>query len=328
MVNAHSSVNDGERIAEGRKELLQKFFDYLRYERNVSDKTQIAYEADLLAFDEHVATNAPDVAWDTMDADVIRQWVVEMMDRGNKATSVNRRLSAVRSFYKFLLRRGFVKTDPAHYLTGPKNERVLPSYVRDSEMNRLLDGDFFPDSFEGLRDRTILLTLYSTGLRAAELLGLRLCDVDMDAMQLKVTGKRNKQRILPFGEEMKQNLTRYVTARDEFLRGKGLQQQALFVSVHRGTPMTYHQLRVMVKTYLSLATSATKKSPHTLRHTFATSMLNNQADLRSVKELLGHESLSTTEIYTHTSFSDLRNAYQHAHPRAFETKGEDEDREE
>ena len=180
----------------------------------------------------------------------------------------------------------------------------------------LLDGDFFEDSYEGVRDKTMLLTFYTTGIRLSELLGLRLCDFDADQMQLKVTGKRSKQRIVPFGAEMREGVLRYMLVRRRFCEQKGFLTEALFVDERKGGAMMPAKVRAIVEKYLSLVTTQRKRSPHVLRHSFATSMLNHHADLQSVKELLGHESLSTTEVYTHTSFEELKEAYMHAHPRA------------
>lgn len=315
-------MNSAEAQTE-RQQQLQAFYNYLRYERNASERTLQSYQDDLTDFDANVEATATGITWATMDADVIRQWVMVMMDRGNKATSVNRRLSALRTFYKFLLRRGYVSVDPAYNIKGPKREKVLPSYIRDSEVNRLLDGDFFPQGFQGTRDRTILLVLYSAGLRASEVTGLRVQDVEIDAMQLKVTGKRNKQRILPFGEELKMQLEKYKHERDSFLESMQTTSEYFFLRTKSAAPMQYQDLRLMANKYLGMVTTAKKRSPHTLRHSFATTMLNHQADLRSVKELLGHESLATTEIYTHTSFADLKNAYQMAHPRARGKEGDE-----
>ena len=256
-----------------------------------------------------------------MSADVIREWVVEMMDKGNAATSVRRRLSSLRSFYKFLLRRGLVSKDPVHNMAGPKVEKRLPAFVREKEMDRLFDGDFFSDDYPGARDRMILLTFYSTGIRLSELIGLQDKDVDLDQMQLKVTGKRNKQRIIPYGDEFGDSLRRYLQDRDTFLRQHdGSDSRSLFLDERTARQMTPGKVRDLVKKYLSLVTTQKRNSPHVLRHTFATAMLNHQADLQSVKELLGHESLSTTEIYTHTTFEQLKAMYNQAHPRA-KTKG-------
>ena len=299
---------------------INDFIDYLRYERNYSRKTTEEYQADLEAFKRFYEAIDNDLDWAEMPADIIRQWVVEMMDRGNAATSVRRRLSSLRSFYKFLLRRNLVTRDPVHNLSGPKVEKRLPAYVRETEMDRLFDGDFFSEDYEGFRDRMILLTFYSTGIRLSELVGLNDKDVDLDQMQLKVTGKRNKQRIIPYGDEYGDSLRQYLAERDAFAKQFASTDTCLFLDEKSGQRMTPIKVRNIVKKYLSMVTTQQRNSPHVLRHTFATAMLNHQADLQSVKELLGHESLSTTEIYTHTTFEQLKEMYNQAHPRA-KTKG-------
>ena len=298
---------------------IEDFIDYLRYERNYSRKTTEEYQADLEAFKRYYEAIDSTLCWAEMPADVVREWVVEMMDKGNAATSVRRRLSALRSFYKFLLRRGLVTKDPVHNMPGPKVEKKLPAYVRETEMDRLFDGDFFSEDYQGCRDRMILLTFYSTGIRLSELVGLNDKDVDLDQMQLKVTGKRNKQRIIPYGDEFGDSLRQYLIERDTFAQQFDA-DNSLFLDERSGKRMTPAKVRGIVKKYLSMVTTQQRNSPHVLRHTFATAMLNHKADLQSVKELLGHESLSTTEIYTHTTFEQLKEMYNQAHPRA-KTKG-------
>ncbi len=297
---------------------IKIFVDYLRFERNLSEKTIEAYQADLEAFEQFYKDLNSELSWKTVDSDVIRDWEVSMMNSGNSASSVNRRLSALRSFYRFLLRRKMVVVDPAHNLRGPKKEKSLPYYIRESEMDQLLDREnYFSDDFEGRRDRMIMLMFYSTGIRLSELTGLNLADVDLDQMQVKVTGKRNKQRIIPYGDEMGDALRGYLELRTLFLISKSrTDEAAIFVDVRSGNRILPGKVQVLVKRYLSLVTTQRKRSPHVLRHSFATSMLNHHADLQSVKELLGHESLSTTEIYTHTSFEELKEMYKQAHPRA------------
>ena len=299
---------------------IKDFIEYLRYERNYSARTIEEYQSDLKAFKRFYEALDNDLTWENMPVDVVRQWVVEMMDGGNVATSVQRRLSSLRSFYKFLLRRGLVTRDPVHNMQGPKAEKKLPAYVRETEMDRLFDGDFFSPDYIGQRDRMILLTFYTTGIRLSELIGLTDKDVDLDQMQLKVTGKRNKQRIIPYGDEYGDSLRSYLAQRDDFASQHGMQGTNLFLDERRGNSMTPVKVRSIVKKYLSMVTTQQRNSPHVLRHTFATAMLNHQADLQSVKELLGHESLSTTEIYTHTTFEQLKEMYNQAHPRA-KTKG-------
>ena len=295
---------------------IKDFIEYLRYERNYSARTIEEYQSDLKAFKRFYEALDNDLTWENMPVDVVRQWVVEMMDGGNVATSVQRRLSSLRSFYKFLLRRGLVTRDPVHNMQGPKAEKKLPAYVRETEMDRLFDGDFFSPDYIGQRDRMILLTFYTTGMRLSELIGLTDKDVDLDQMQLKVTGKRNKQRIIPYGDEYGDSLRSYLAQRDDFASQHGMQGTNLFLDERRGNSMTPVKVRSIVKKYLSMVTTQQRNSPHVLRHTFATAMLNHNADLQSVKELLGHESLSTTEIYTHTTFEQLKEMYNQAHPRA------------
>ena len=299
---------------------IKDFIDYLQYERNYSRKTTEVYQADLEAFKQFYEAVDSSLTWEEMPADIIRQWVVEMMDKGNVATSVRRRLSSLRSFYKFLLRRGLVTRDPVHNLPSPKVEKKLPAYIREAEMDRLFDGDFFSEDYQGFRNRMILLTFYSTGIRLSELVGLAERDVDLDQMQLKVTGKRNKQRIIPYGDEFGDNLRHYLAERSTFAQQKQSADKSLFLDERSGQQMTPQKVRDIVKKYLSMVTTQRRNSPHVLRHTFATAMLNHNADLQSVKELLGHESLSTTEIYTHTTFEQLKEMYNQAHPRA-KTKG-------
>lgn len=297
---------------------IKIFVDYLRFERNLSEKTIEGYQADLEAFKQFYENLNSESSWKTVDSDIIRDWEVSMMNNGNTASSVNRRLSALRSFYRFLLKRKLVAVDPAHNLRGPKKEKSLPYYIRESEMNRLLDEEnHFSDDFEGHRDKMIMLMFYSTGVRLSELTGLNLPDVDLDQMQIKVTGKRNKQRIIPYGDEMGDAIRAYLDMRASFLAEKGKEdEKAFFVDIRSGNRILPGKVQLLVKKYLSQVTTQRKRSPHVLRHSFATSMLNHHADLQSVKELLGHESLSTTEIYTHTSFEELKEMYKQAHPRA------------
>ena len=309
-----------EKVSEVGEPKIEDFIDYLRYERNYSSKTTEFYQADLEAFKRFYEAIDSNLSWAEMPVDIVRQWVVEMMDKGNVATSVRRRLSSLRSFYKFLLRRGLVTKDPVHNIPGPKVEKKLPSYVRETEMDRLFDGDFFSEGYQGFRDRMILLTFYSTGIRLSEFVGLNDKDVDLDQMQLKVTGKRNKQRIIPYGDEYGDSLRQYLAERDAFAKQFASTDTSLFLDEKSGQRMTPIKVRNIVKKYLSMVTTQQRNSPHVLRHTFATAMLNHQADLQSVKELLGHESLSTTEIYTHTTFEQLKEMYNQAHPRA-KTKG-------
>ena len=292
--------------------MINEFLNYLKFERNRSDLTIKNYGEDLRAFKEFYGNLEGCHSWKSVDSDIIRDWMESMMDKGNNATSINRRLSALRSFYRFALARKLVDKDPVHGVTGPKKGRPLPQFLKENEMDRLLDAGSWTEGFEDVRDRTIIMTFYETGIRLSELIGLDDSMVDFSNRQLKVTGKRNKPRVIPFGEELLATLRDYMKCRDKEVN---LQSEALFVTA-KGQRVTTSQVREGVKKNLSKVCTLKKRTPHVLRHTFATAMLNNKAGIESVKKLLGHESLSTTEIYTHTTFEQLKREYYSAHPRA------------
>jgi integrase/recombinase XerC len=293
--------------------MINQFLNYLRYERNASPQTVLTYEEGLREFESYLSFRDEGLSLGKVDTDLIRDWMENLMDKGNNASTINKKLSALRSFYRYALKRKLVDADPAHCITGPKKSKPLPQFLREREMDNLLDVIEWGNSYKDVRARTILLLFYEAGLRRAELTGLNDADVDFEAKQLKVTGKRNKQRVIPFGEELSQVLSHYITIRDEQVVRK--EAGALFLS-DKGERMTGDQVYAIVHKYLSAVTSLKKRSPHVLRHTFATAMLNNGAGLESIKNLLGHESVSTTEIYAHTTFEQLKRVYKEAHPRA------------
>ena len=292
--------------------LKESFLDYLRYERNYSEHTVVAYNNDISEFEAYFKGQDETLTLDTAEADLIRGWAMEMMDEGYAASSVNRKLSSLRTFYRYLMREGKIQADPMLKVKGPKKKKPLPVFVKESDMDRLLDNEQFEDTFEGKRDKMILEMLYATGVRLAELLGMKVADLDFCSRQVKVTGKRNKQRIIPFGEELERDLEAYLEARNKLAPET---EDTLFIN-SKGKPISRGAVSNIVKNNLSKVVTLKKKSPHVLRHSFATSMLNNGADLKAVKELLGHESLSTTQVYTHTTFEELKKNYEQAHPRA------------
>ena len=294
--------------------MIERFLSYLRYERNRSELTVQRYEKSLLAFQAYFQKQDGDITWATVDADLVRGWMETLMDDGYKATSVNADLSALRSFYKFALTRKLVDCDPVHSVQGPKKQKPLPQFVKEKEMDELLDVEQWGDDYINVRARTIILLLYETGLRRSELVGLDDKDVDFESHLLKVTGKRNKQRLVPFGEELKDALQSYIEVRnDTMVRNTS----ALFLN-GRGERITAMEVYRVVREQLKRVTSMKKRSPHVLRHSFATALLNHHAGLESVRQLLGHESVATTEIYTHTTFDQLRRVYKDAHPRGCE----------
>ena len=291
---------------------IDRFLDYLKLERNYSRLTVLKYESCLRLFEEYFKNLNTELEWESVDADVIRDWMENMMDSGLTAATVNGRLSAVRSFCRFALKKGLIENDPAHTITGPKKEKPLPKFIREKDMDRLLQPEMWGNTYKDICARTIILLFYETGMRVGELVMLDDEMVDLDNRQLKVTGKRNKQRIIPFGAELEQALRDFVRLRDEQVERT---EKGFFVT-EKGRRVTYEQVRRMVKNHLGRVTTQQKRTPHVLRHTFATTMLNHEAGLESVKQLLGHESLATTEIYTHTTFEQLKKVYEKAHPRS------------
>ena len=291
---------------------IDSFLDYLRYERNYSNYTIEAYSKDLRQFEEYVKLNKESVfVPGDVDADLVRSWIVSLMDEKISPVSVNRKLSSLKSFFKFLMKQGSISVNPLRLITGPKTKKPLPYFVRDKEMELLLDGDGFDEDFEGVRDRLILEMLYDTGIRRSELIGIQDSDVDFGAMQIRVTGKRNKQRLIPFAEGLKNLIQAYTEVRN---REVGSESGWFFVRKN-GEQLSAGIVYTIVKKKLSEIPTLAKRSPHVLRHSFATSMLNNGAELNAVKELLGHSSLASTSVYTHTTFEELKKVY-HAHPRA------------
>lgn len=292
--------------------MKESFLKYLRLERNYSEKTVVSYGTDLEKFECYLKGLDSGLRLENADADIVRGWILEMMDAGMAETSVNRKLSTLRAFYKYLLKKGVITVDPMLVVKGPKRKKPLPAFVKESDMDRLLDGGSFDNSFSGVRDKLVLSVFYETGMRLSELISLNDSDVDLHKSVLKVTGKRNKQRYIPFGEQLKAEIESYLNIRNREVKNHC---KAFFVRENGQVlyPMMVYRL---VKQNLSKVVTLKKRSPHVLRHSFATAMLNNEAELETVKEILGHESVTTTEIYTHTTFEELKKVYKHAHPRA------------
>ena len=287
------------------------FSNYIANEKRYSAHTLRAYESDLQQFFDFAQSVDENFNPLTVDPQVIREWIVFLLDNGDKPRSANRKITALHTYYKYLMREGLVADLPTKKIIKPKTEKNLPYFVDKKAMQELFDSIEFPDDFEGLRDRTILLAFYCTGMRLAELCGLKTYDVDFYSNQLKVLGKRNKERIIPFGVELRANLKTYIAERDNIAPDNDF----LFVT-SKGEPIYDKLVYRLVNKYLGEVTTLDKKSPHVLRHTFATHMLNNGAEITAIKELLGHANLAATQIYTHTSFEKLKEIYNQAHPRA------------
>ena len=291
---------------------VDSFLEYLKSEKNYSPRTVQSYADDLCDFQRFMDSLGDKWTFATVTSSDVREWIVYMMDERHYAVAnVNRHLSALRTCYRYLRMMNFVDVNPMTKISGPKKEKVLPAFVRESDMDRLFDMTEDDDSYEGIRNRTIVMMFYETGIRRAELVGLTDMRVDLGMSQIKVLGKRNKERIVPFGNELYTQIQHYLEARHSVEKG-GV--EAFFLNKN-GTPITESSVSQIVKKALSQVTSQKKRSPHVLRHSFATAMLNNDADLGSIQKILGHQSLATTEVYTHLSFEELKSVYKKAHPR-------------
>lgn len=291
---------------------IKDFLNYLEYERNYSAKTIESYGDDLAAFLSYFKGIDSHLSWESVDSDIVRDWMGSMMDRGNNATSINRRLSALRSFFRFALSQGLVQRDPAYGVKGPKAGRPLPVFLKEADMDRLADEGVWDMSlYKDVCAYTIIMVFYETGLRVSELVSLNDVQVDMVNSLLRVTGKRDKERVVPFGDSLGRVLRCYAECRDASV---ARQSEALFVT-DKGVRMTHRQVRYIVKKHLSRVCTQKKLTPHVLRHTFATAMLNHEAGLEGVRRLMGHASLGTTQVYTHTTFENMKKVYKSAHPR-------------
>jgi integrase/recombinase XerC len=303
--------------------LLEQFFEHLRYERNVSEHTLRNYASDLQQFYDHLAPADPETGKrreiDVKDIDhiTIREWLSDLHSAQKKKTSVARKLAALRTFFQFMLREGVVEMNPAKLVATPRLEKKLPSHLSVEDAIRFIETPDLNTDL-GRRDRAILEFLYGTGVRVSELTKLDLHDIDFKNKLIRVTGKRRKQRIVPFGEPALHALVGYLSVRQGFLNNAPPSErdsQALFLN-YQGTRITTRSVGRMVDKYIQICAGIHNISPHSLRHSFATHLLDSGADLRDIQELLGHARLSTTQVYTHVSMEKLIEVYDKAHPKA------------
>ena len=293
------------------EEAVKGFISYLNLQKRASPLTSKNYESDLIQFFSFLKSEFSSFSLPEITHQHARAFMAHLMDNKQSAKTVNRKLSTLKSFFKYLVRSHVLTINPMQKLQGPKIAKKLPVFIDEGQIDDLFSKYTFAPGFEGFRDKLVIDVLYQTGLRRAEIMSLKESDVDLYNGQLKVLGKRNKERIIPFGMGLKRNLEAYLNVKKE----QNLINPFLLVTL-KNTPLTAQKVTKIVNEVLAAVTTNSKKSPHVLRHTFATHLLNNGADINAVKELLGHASLSATQIYTHNTIEKLKKSYNQAHPHS------------
>jgi len=290
----------------------ESFLSYLQYEKRYSKHTLVSYDCDLSQFFSFLSSYGVEES-EIVDLNFkdVRRWIVFLMNEGCSARTVNRKLSSLKSFFKYLLRESLVQQNPMDRVVGPKQGKKLPNFVAEHSMRLLQEVDF-GEGFEGIRDRLVVELFYHTGMRLSEMMNLRVSGFDRSSSVVRVLGKRNRERIIPVSDNLETLLDEYLEQRFLLCTDK----DGFLVLTSQSKPAYEKLLYRIVTKHLSKITTLSKKSPHVLRHTFATHLLNNGAELNAIKELLGHSNLSATQIYTHTSFERLNDIYKQAHPRA------------
>ena len=291
---------------------INEFSHYLQYEKRYSIHTVQAYICDLEQFFLYIQLHYPDTEAQEIQHIHIRSWLASLKEQDLVSRSINRKISTLKSYYKFLLRTGKVSSSPMSKVISPKNAKRLPVFVNQTNMDRLLEDTDFASDYKGHLDRLIVELLYQTGMRRAELLGIKLPDIDLYNHQIKVLGKGNKERIIPINKELQSLIESFIQLRSQL---ESCESEHLLLR-ENGKALYPKYVYNVVTHYLSLTTTLDKKSPHVLRHTFATHLLNQGADLNAVKELLGHANLTATQIYTHNTIDKLKEIYKKAHPKA------------
>jgi integrase/recombinase XerC len=290
----------------------EAFINYLKFEKRYSNLTAIAYKKDLDQFEEFFVKTVGDFNVDQINDKTVRRWIVYLMEQGLTARTVNKKVSALKSFNKYLMRYEIVKENNLVNVIVPKVRKKLPQFVEEKNLDHLLDDGFFGTDFESLRDKLIVSLLYGSGIRLSELMHLKDSDIYLNEYLIKVLGKRNKERIIPYPRSLNSLIEQYKTERTRLF---GTPVPFLLLTI-KGEPAYEKLIYRAVSKYLSLVTTIDQKSPHVLRHTFATHLLNRGADLNAVKEMLGHANLSATQVYTHTSLDKIKRVYRQAHPRS------------
>ena len=291
--------------------VVSDFIGYISLQKRLSQHTVTAYQSDLQEFINY--TNQ-EIAFNNFSEIThlhLRSFIASLMDKGLSAISVNRKISSLKAFFKFLLKNAVIISNPTDKIIAPKKPKKLPAFINESETKRLFLETTFNEDYDEIRDLLLVDILYQTGIRRAELIALKQQDVDIFNLQMKVLGKRNKERIIPFSIELKRNLEHYISVKKDL----NLTHPFLLLTKNN-KPLSASKVTKCVNQILGMVTTAKKRSPHVLRHTFATHLLNNGADINAVKELLGHTSLAATQVYTHNTIEKLKKSYNQAHPRS------------
>jgi integrase/recombinase XerC len=315
------TISEGQRLLPVlfRRMLKDKYIDYLRFEKRYSAHTILAYHTDLDDFTKFLSLQYSVSDLLAADHTLIRSWLISLIDRKISPRSVNRKLSTLKSFYRYCQKQGLLKVNPMLKVVAPRVTKQLPVFLTHDNLDTLLKSVEFELGYEGCRDKMIITLFYATGIRRAELVHISISDLDLNAGTLKVLGKRNKERIVPLGSNVITQLEEYLIIRNKFLVENSLADQnnihTLFVT-SKGLAIYPRLIQNIVHEYLSRVASNSKLSPHVLRHTFATHMLDDGADLNAIKEILGHSSLAATQVYTHNTIEKLKSIYKQAHPRA------------
>ena len=300
-------------MPQAEQQSIQHFLDYLKFEKRYSRHTITSYQNDLVAFFDFLQMQFGELALVDIKPTFVRSWLAGLKENGMEGKSINRKISALKSFFKHQLRQQNIKVSPMATIISPKVSKRLPQFVDKADMDTLFDHVEFPDNWEGRTQRLLIQLFYNTGIRQAELVGLKESQVDRHNNSIKVLGKGNKERIIPVSNKLMDVLQGYISGKRTELE---LFEAELLLVNARGKKLYPRYVYNTVKKYLSLVTTIDKKSPHVLRHTFATHLMNNGADLNAVKELLGHSSLAATQIYTHNTIDKLKDIHKKAHPKA------------